>query len=212
MLQIFDSIFDQFLSYKQIDFYLEIVAVVFGLLSVWFAKKNHIAVYPLGIISTLIFVYLLYKFHLIGDMMINAYYFLMSIYGWYIWTKKKDGIVVCKITYMNAHEKRSAIILFISSLLFVSLIYYAIDTSLSLIPLIDIFTTGLFFVGMWLMANKKIENWILWIIADLISIPLYFYKEMVFTSIQYLIFTIIAVFGYLSWKKLYKSSVLTPQT
>ena len=212
MLQIFDSIFDQFFSYKQIDFYLEIIAVVFGLLSVWFAKKNHIAVYPLGIISTLIFVYLLYKFHLIGDMMINAYYFLMSIYGWYIWTKKKDGIVVCNITYMNAHEKRAAIILFISSLLFVSLIYYAIDRDLSLIRLIDIFTTGLFFVGMLLMANKKIENWILWIIADLISIPLYFYKGMVFTSIQYLIFTIIAVLGYLSWKKLYKSSVLTPQT
>ena len=114
MLQIFDSIFDQFLSYKQIDFYLEIIAVVFGLLSVWFAKKNHIAVYPLGIISTLIFVYLLYKFHLIGDMMINAYYFLMSIYGWYIWTKKKDGIVVCKITYMNTHEKRTAFILTLS--------------------------------------------------------------------------------------------------
>ena len=212
MLQIFDSIFDQFLSYKQIDFYLEIIAVVFGLLSVWFAKKNHIAVYPLGIISTLIFVYLLYKFHLIGDMMINAYYFLMSIYGWYIWTQKKDGIFVCKITYMNAHEKRAAIILFISSLLFVTFIYYAIDKGLTLIPLIDILTTAVFFVGMWLMANKKIENWILWIIADLISIPLYFYKGMVFTSIQYLIFTIIAVFGFLSWKKLYNSRVLTPQS
>lgn len=212
MLQIFDSIFDQFLSYKQIDFYLEIIAVVFGLLSVWFAKKNHIAVYPLGIISTLIFVYLLYKFYLIGDMMINAYYFLMSIYGWYIWTKKKDGHIVCKITYMNAFEKRTAIILFISSLFFVFIVYYAIDRGLSLIPLIDILTTALFFVGMWLMANKKIENWILWIIADLISIPLYFYKGMVFTSFQYLIFTVIAVFGYLSWKKIYKSRILTPQS
>tara|TARA_Y100000385_G_scaffold182894_1_gene188936 strand:- start:1224 stop:1862 length:639 start_codon:yes stop_codon:yes gene_type:complete len=212
MLQIFDSIFDQFLSYKQIDFYLEIIAVVFGLLSVWFAKKNHIAVYPLGIISTLIFVYLLYKFHLIGDMMINAYYFLMSIYGWYIWTKKKDGHIVCKITYMNAFEKRTAIILFISSLFFVSIVYYAIDRGLSLIPVIDILTTALFFVGMWLMANKKIENWILWIIADLISIPLYFYKGMVFTSIQYLIFTVIAVFGYLSWEKIYKSRMLTTQS
>ncbi len=208
MLQIFDSIFDQFLSYQKIDFYLEIIAVVFGLLSVWFAKKNHIVLYPLGIISTLIFVYLLYKFHLIGDMMINAYYFLMSIYGWYIWTKKKDGIVVCKITYMNAHEKRAAIILFISSLIFVSLIYYALDKGLTLIPIIDTLTTALFFVGMWLMANKKIENWTLWIIGDVISVPLYFYKGMLFTSIQYLIFTIIAVFGYFSWRRIYKSRIL----
>ena len=208
MLQIFDSIFDQFLSYQKIDFYLEIIAVVFGLLSVWFAKRNHIVLYPLGIISTLIFVYLLYKFHLIGDMMINAYYFLMSIYGWYIWTKKKDGIVVCKITYMNAHEKRAAIILFISSLIFVSLIYYALDKGLTLIPIIDTLTTALFFVGMWLMANKKIENWTLWIIGDVISVPLYFYKGMLFTSIQYLIFTIIAVFGYFSWRRIYKSRIL----
>ena len=212
MLQIFDSIFDQFLSYQKFDFYLEIIAVAFGLLSVWFANKNHIAVYPLGIISTLIFVYLLYKFHLIGDMLINAYYFLMSIYGWYIWTKKNNGKFVHKISYMNGIEKRMAFILFISALLFVSLIYYALDKGLSLIPLIDTLTTALFFVGMWLMANKKIENWTLWIIGDVISVPLYFYKGMLFTSIQYLIFTIIAVFGYLSWKRIYKSRIIKSQS
>ena len=208
MLQIFDSIFDQFLSYQKIDFYLEIIAVAFGLLSVWFAKKNHIVLYPLGIISTLIFVYLLYKFHLIGDMMINAYYFLMSIYGWYIWTRKNNGEFVHKISYMNGFEKRLAFILFISALLFVSLIYYALDKGLTLIPIIDTLTTALFFVGMWLMANKKIENWTLWIIGDVISVPLYFYKGMLFTSIQYLIFTIIAVFGYFSWRRIYKSRIL----
>ncbi len=211
MLQIFDSIFDQFLSYQKIDFYLELIAVIFGLLSVWFAKKNHIAVYPLGIISTLIFVYLLYKFHLIGDMMINAYYFLMSIYGWFIWTKKNNGEFVHKISYLNCREKRIAFILFISALLFVSLIYYSLDKSLSLISLIDTLTTALFFVGMWLMANKKIENWTLWIIGDVISVPLYFYKGMLFTSTQYLIFTIIAVFGYLSWKGIYKSRIIKSQ-
>ena len=122
--------------------------------------------------------------------------------------QKKDGKVVCKITYMNAHEKRAAIILFISSLIFVSLIYYALDKGLTLIPIIDTLTTALFFVGMWLMANKKIENWTLWIIGDVISVPLYFYKGMLFTSIQYLIFTIIAVFGYFSWIRIYKSRIL----
>ena len=84
MNHIFDFLFEQYLGYDTCDIVLEIVAVIFGFLSVWYSKQNNILVFPTGMISTIIFVYLLLKWELLGDMMINAYYFVMSIYGWYI--------------------------------------------------------------------------------------------------------------------------------
>ena len=93
MYQIFDLLFEQYSQYQTKDIVLEIVAVVFGLLSVWCSKNNNILVFPTGMISTAIFIYLLYKWVLLGDMMINAYYFLMSIYGWFIWTRKENNSV-----------------------------------------------------------------------------------------------------------------------
>ncbi len=205
MLLISDFLFQQFSSYDPIYLYLELIAVFFGLLSVWFAKNNNIAVYPTGIISTLIFVYLLYQQNLMGDMLINGYYFIMSIYGWYIWSRNKKGESIYKISYLNSSDKIKSIILFVISIVFVLTIYFTVEIKLTIIPIIDTLTTGIFFVGMWMMAKRKIENWIMWIIGDLISIPLYFYKGMFFTSLQYLIFTIIAIYGILSWKKIYNS-------
>ena len=102
--QAFNFLFGQYFSYQTIDIVLEAIAVIFGLLSVWFAKKDNILVYPTGIISTLIFVYLLFNWGLLGDMMINAYYFIMSIYGWYIWTRKVDTTHFTPITKTSASE------------------------------------------------------------------------------------------------------------
>ena len=203
MLQTFDYVFEQFSSYSELNLSLELIAVFFGLISVWFAKNNNVLVYPTGIISTLIFVYLLFKENLLGDMLINGYYFIMSIYGWYIWSKKNGEETIYKISYLNSSEKSLSYLLFIISMVFVILIYLIGNGFLSTIALIDSLTTAVFFVGMWMMAKRKIENWFLWIIGDLISIPLYFYKGMFFTSIQYLIFTIIAFYGLQSWRKMY---------
>ena len=203
MLQTFDYVFEQFSSYSELNLFLELIAVFFGLISVWFAKNNNVLVYPTGIISTLIFVYLLFKENLLGDMLINGYYFIMSIYGWHIWSKKNGEETIYKISYLNSSEKSLSYLLFIISMVFVILIYLIGNGFLSTIALIDSLTTAVFFVGMWMMAKRKIENWFLWIIGDLISIPLYFYKGMFFTSIQYLIFTIIAFYGLQSWRKMY---------
>jgi len=205
MLQIFNYLFEQYSEYETLDIILEITGVVFGLLSVWFSKNNNILVFPTGMISTSIFVYLLYKWILLGDMMINGYYFIVSIYGWYIWTRKQNNVVT-PISTLNYNEKKISIFIFIFSIIFVYLVYVYFDKWDSFTAYIDNFTTAIFFVGMWLMAKRKIESWIFWIIGDVISIPLYFYKGLTFTSLQYLIFTFIAIAGYYSWKKILNKS------
>ena len=209
MTTIFELLFDQYKTYSTLDITLEIVAVIFGFLSVWFSKQNKIWVFPTGMISTLIFVYLLFKWELLGDMLINGYYFIMSIYGWYIWTRKVDKTHVNQISTTTFKEKKISIVLFIAALLFVFIIYQKFDKWTSWVAYLDTITTAIFFVAMWLMAKRKIENWIFWIVGDLISVPLYLYKGFTFTSFQYFGFTFIAIFGYLAWKKNLHKTLLT---
>mgnify|MGYP001435527977 FL=1 len=196
-----EFIFEQYKNYPTYEIVLELTAIHFGLLSVWYAKKDNIWVFPTGIINTAIYVYLLWKWSLLGDMMINFYYVVMSIYGWYHWTRKKDDVLEFPISRMTFHEKKLSVIIFLATVAFVVAVYIFFDKFTHWTSYVDTFVTGIFFVGMWLMARRKIENWILWIIGDIISIPMYFFKGYSFTSIQYLIFTIIAIFGYLEWKK-----------
>jgi nicotinamide mononucleotide transporter len=136
----------------------------------------------------------------------HGYYFLMSIYGWYHWTRKKGEVVEFPISRVSSQEKKMAVVIFTATLVFVVGVYYFFDKFTTWYAYLDTFITGIFFVGMWLMAKRKIENWIFWIIGDIISIPLYFAKGYTFTSLQYLVFTIIAIFGYLEWKKILDSS------
>lgn len=194
--------FSQYAGYPVLEIILELVAVFFGLASVWFAKKDNILVFPTGIVSTFIYAYLLWKWELLGDSMINVYYFVMSIYGWYHWTRKKDDVVEFPISIVTKNEKLTAAVIFVSTLIFVFLVYQYFDKFINWYNYVDTLLTALFFVGMWLMARRKIENWIFWIVGDFISIPLYFCKGYTFTSLQYLIFTILAVYGYLEWKKI----------
>ena len=201
MNQVFNFFFEQYATYETIDIVLEIIAVAFGFLSVWFSKQNKIWVFPTGMISTSIFVYLLLKWGLLGDMMINGYYFIMSVYGWYVWTRKIDDTQVTPISKINFKEKKISVAIFFATLLFVFVIYKTFDKWSDWVAYADTITTAIFFVGMWLMAKRKIENWIFWIIGDIISVPLYLYKGFTFTSFQYLGFTFIAIFGYLAWKK-----------
>ena len=209
MSQIFDYLFGQYADYAFWDVTLEIIAATLGLISVWCAKKNHIAVFPTGMISTAIYVYLLLQWSLLGDMMINGYYFLMSVYGWYIWTRRNDHHQPTPITQMTRKEVRWLFLILIGSLVFVYAIYVWFDKWGTATATIDTLTTAIFFGGMWLMARRKIENWIFWIVGDIISVPLYITKGLTFTSFQYLIFTFVAVFGYIAWKKALHKSITT---
>ena len=202
MNRIFEFLIEPYTAYSLINILLEAGAVILGILSVWCAKQNKIAVYPTGMISTGIYVYLLFQAGLVGDLMINAYYFIMSIYGWYFWTLKKETTLVNSISIMNTYEKQWWFIFFMGIVFFVSGVYIFFDKWKDWSAPIDTFTTAIFFIAMWLMARKKIEHWFFWIIGNLISIPLYMGKGLGLTSLQYLIFTVIAIFGYIQWKKI----------
>tara|TARA_A100001015_G_scaffold156630_1_gene173866 strand:+ start:104 stop:730 length:627 start_codon:yes stop_codon:yes gene_type:complete len=203
-----DQLFFQYSQYSNIDISLEIIAVFFGFLSVWFSKNNNILVFPTGMINTSIFVYLLLKWSLLGDMIINAYYFIMSIYGWYFWLKGTNN-TVSPISKVSNSDIRIVVLLFISSSVFVSLVYTFFDKWETIVSYIDILTTAIFFAAMWLMAKRKVESWIFWIVGNIISVPLYLHKGLAFTSIQYFIFTVIAIAGYIKWKELYNKQIQT---
>ena len=203
MNEILYFLFQQYESYSQVDIGLEIFAVFFGFLSVWFSKNNNVLVFPTGLINTSIFVYLLFKWELLGDMIINAYYFVVSIYGWYYWTRKNSNNDYTPISKVNYNDQKIILVISILSAIFVSLMYTVFNKWSGLVSYIDILTTSIFFAGMWLMARRKIESWIFWIIGDIISTPLYLYKGLTFTSFQYFIFTFIAIAGYYKWKSIY---------
>ena len=203
-----EYLFSQYKDYPTYEITLELIAVFFGLWSVWCAKKDHIWVFPTGLVSTFIYAYLLWKWNLLGDSMINGYYFVMSIYGWYHWTRKKGGVKEFPISIITNKEKIIAFIIFVLTLVFVIIVYLYFGKFTSWYSYVDTFLTAIFFVGMWLMAKRKIENWIFWIVGDLISIPLYFAKGYTFTSLQFLVFTIVAVYGYLEWKKILQQKIV----
>ena len=202
MNQIFDFLFSQYSSYSPSFIYLELFAVIMNITSVVYAKQNNILVYPTGLIGTGIFVYILLNFSLLGDTIINAYFFSMSIYGWYFWSRKKDKVFINQVSTINRNEIKYLFILAISSLIFIYFVYDYFDKWNNWTAYVDNITTAIFFVAMWLMARRKIESWIFWIIGDLITVPLYFYKGLTISSIQYIIFLILAVLGYISWKKI----------
>ena len=202
MNQIFDFLFSQYSSYSPSFIYLELFAVIMNITSVVYAKQNNILVYPTGLIGTGISVYILLNFSLLGDTIINAYFFSMSIYGWYFWSRKKDEVFINQVSTINRNEIKYLFILAISSLIFIYFVYDYFDKWNNWTAYVDNITTAIFFVAMWLMARRKIESWIFWIIGDLITVPLYFYKGLTISSIQYIIFLILAVLGYISWKKI----------
>ena len=196
-----EFLFAQYKDYPNYLIALELIAVVFGIISVLFARKNNILVYPTGLVSTILYVYILFEFQLYGDLIINFYYTIMSFLGWYLWSKTKEGEDEFPISTINRKEILVSTLIFTITLTFVALVYHFFDKFTDWTAYVDARTTGLFFVGMWLMAKRKIENWMLWIIADAISIPLYFYKGLTFSSFQFILFTIIAILGYKEWKR-----------
>ena len=218
-MNLYDLFLKPYATYETYQIVLEIIATLFGLLSVFFSIKKNIWVYPTGIISTVLYVYILYKFGLLGDMMINFYYTVMSIYGWFLWSKSSDDNIHVEVSWATKKEWIFSAILFVVSLFLVTLVYYYkpfIDNQFSLIDVqlglyhldwanwLDVFVTAIFLVGMWLMAKRKIENWIFWIVGDIICVPMMIYKGLGITSIQFFVFTAMAIIGFIEWKKDHK--------
>ncbi|MFU8843997.1 MAG: nicotinamide riboside transporter PnuC [Bacteroidales bacterium] len=185
--------------------WIELIAVLFGLFSVWFARQENILVYPTGIISVAIFVYICFDVQLYADAGIYLFYFIMSIYGWIMWSKKSD-VPPLRISSCNRKDWLFSVGFFAISagVIYLLLVLFKKNDAeywMSAVPYIDIFTTAIFVVAMLLMAMKKIEHWILWIVGDVVSVPLYAHKGLVLTGFQFFVFLLIAVAGYMAWKK-----------
>ena len=201
MNEIYDFFLETYSNSPTFIIVLEFLAFIFGIISVIYAKKENILVYPTGIICTVITIYLLYRAQYFGDMMMNVYYSAMSIYGWWNWSRVKDSYYIVLISKTNKKEYLIASFFFLLTIVITFSVYKMNLDSLEIPNYIDIFTSGIFFTAMWLMANKKIESWIFWIIGDIITIPLYGYRGLGILSLQYLIFLILAIQGYYEWKK-----------
>jgi nicotinamide mononucleotide transporter len=183
---------------------LEYIAVFFGIGSVWYSRKEDILVYPVGLVSTIIYIYLSIKGHLLGEASVNLFYTIMSIYGWILWAKTdRAHHHLLNITRSTARE-------WTRHLLFFSAIYIAIYVSLAImkkyftpgaIPWADALASATAFTGMLLMARKKVESWYWWIATNTVSIPLYFVKGYVFTSVFYFVLLVMAFWGLEAWKK-----------
>ncbi|WP_243473704.1 nicotinamide riboside transporter PnuC [Winogradskyella sp. MH6] len=209
MNHIFDFFLDAYQNTPTNQIVLEAVAFVFGVLSVYYAKKANILVYPTGLICTVITVYILNVNEYYGDMMMNFYYSIMSIYGWWNWARKREDKPVVPISRTNSKEKIIGVIFFLVTMIVTYAVYKAYDYDMQVPNYIDVVTSGIFFTAMWYMANKKLENWTLWIIGDIITIPLYAYRGLGMLSLQYLIFTVLAIQGYIAWKKSLNSNQAT---
>lgn len=181
---------------------IEWIAVTCGIASVFYSMRENILVYPTGIINVLIYVYLAFQYKLYADMGVNAYYFVVSVYGWYYWTNTSGETAQIPVSINSFKENIYSIIIFVVS--FGILVWALKNLTNSDVPIWDATTTSFAILGMWLMARKKLENWIAWIISDLISIPLYYYKGLVLTSFQFTVFTVLAIMGYFAWRKSYK--------
>ena len=189
---------------------LEYIAVFAGIISVWYSRKENVLVYPTGLINTVFYVYLSFKGGLLGEASVNLYYTVMSIYGWVLWTRTDlDKRLILKITSSTRKE-------WIQHILFFSSFYVVIFLSLAelkktfapgAIPAADAFASATAFTGMWLMTKKKVESWVWWIATNIISIPLYFVKHYVFTSIYYVVLLILAFAGLTEWIRRNKNAV-----
>ena len=189
---------------------VEFIAVLAGIASVWFSRKENILVYPVGLVNTIFYIYLSIKGHLLGEASVNLYYTIMSIYGWILWSKKDKQMqeTVLHITGSSAKD-------WVQQLLFFAAFYVVIYFSLSwarqafapeAIPWADAFASATAYTGMWLMAKKKVESWFWWIATNFASIPLYFVKHLVFTSVYYVVLLILAIAGLIEWNNREKST------
>jgi len=208
----FESVVEQFITCIQQTSLLEYIAVAAGIASVWFSKKENILVYPVGLINTVVYVYLSFKFHLLGEAAVNFYYTIMSIYGWVLWARRdRQQQPALHITFASSRGRALHGLFFVTLylIIFFSLTYLKQVFYEGAIPWADAFASATAFTGMWLMAKKKVESWVWWILTNIASIPLYFVKGLVFTSVYYTVLLALAFSGLAEWKR--KGSELKAQ-
>lgn len=182
---------------------LEAVAVVSGIVSVWFSRKENIWVYPTGLLNTVVYIYLSLKAHLVGEASVNFYYTVMSVYGWWLWTRRNvHRQPVVRISFSTKKEWVQEIIFFLAFYVALFFVLTFLKPSFpGVVPWADAFASATAYTGMWLMARKKVESWWWWIATNTASIPLYYAKGYALTGVYYAVLLVMAVFGLVEWQR-----------
>ena len=185
--------------------WIEAIAVISGIVSVWYSRKENILVFPTGLLNTIIYIYLSVKGHLFGEASVNLYYTIMSLYGWYLWTRKNTSnqSFILQITNSNSKERILQFLFFIGvyAIIYFSLVYLKQSFAPEAIPWADALASASAYTAMWLMAKKKVESWFWWVVTNIASIPLYFMKGYTFTSVQFIVLLILAIAGWIEWSR-----------
>jgi len=185
--------------------WIEAIAVISGIVSVWYSRKENILVFPTGLLNTTIYIYLSLKGHLLGEASVNLYYTIMSLYGWYLWTRKNqtNQEFILQITNSNTKERIQQFLFFavVYAIIFFALVYVKQSFAPEAIPWADALASASAYTAMWLMAKKKVESWFWWVLTNIASIPLYFIKGYTFTSVQFIVLLILAIAGWLEWSR-----------
>ena len=188
--------------------WLEAIAVIAGIVSVWFSRQENILVYPTGLVSTIIYVYISFNGHLLGEVAVNVFYTIMSVYGWVLWARKdRDQHYVLHISRSDTREWMMHLTFFLVLyiVIYFSLVRLKEGFASGALPGPDAFASASAFTGMWLMAKKKVESWIWWIVTNIASVPLYYVKGYVFTSVFYFVLLLMAVSGLVEWQKKFRA-------
>lgn len=217
MSSFLEYIISPYRSYTFFQIILEVIATVFGIVSVFFSKNRNILVYPTGVISTFLYIFLFFNWGLYGETLVSLYYTSMSIYGWILWHKKtKEDNFHIETEWAKTSEYLKALGLFIVTFIFILILYHfrpiidgviefdqlkTLTWNYTIIDFIDASLTGIFLIGMWMMAKGRIDSWYFWIIGDLVMVPLLLYKGYAISSFQYLFLTILAFQGLIEWKR-----------
>ncbi len=185
--------------------WIEAIAVISGIVSVWYSRKENILVFPTGLLNTIIYIYLSLKGHLLGEASVNFYYTIMSLYGWYLWTRKNqtNQEFILQITNSNTKERVQQFLFFagVYAIIYFSLVYLKKSFAPEAIPWADALASASAYTAMWLMAKKKVESWFWWVLTNIASIPLYFIKGYTFTSVQFIVLLILAIAGWIEWSR-----------
>ena len=198
----FQEIVQQFVTDMGHTKWYEYLAVFAGITSVWYSRKENILVYPTGLINTIIYIFISFEGKLLGEATVNFYYTIMSIVGWYMWSKKDTKHE--NILHITLSTKKEWVYQLLFFAVFYCTIFYALTFFKTMffdgvIPWADAFASATAFTGMWLMTKKKVESWYWWIATNIASIPLYFVKHYVFTSVYYVVLLVMAVLGLIEW-------------
>jgi len=185
--------------------WIEAIAVISGIVSVWYSRKENILVFPTGLLNTTIYIYLSLRGHLLGEASVNLYYTIMSLYGWYLWTRKDktNQTYILEITNSNTKERIHQFLFFVGvyAIIYFALVYLKKSFAPEAIPWADALASASAYTAMWLMAKKKVESWFWWVITNIASIPLYFTKGYTFTSVQFIVLLILAIAGWIEWSR-----------